>query len=320
MPTYASSAAVVKLNEDGTVTLVLGLTEMGQGTQTALAQMVAQELRIPIERVSVAWERNTDSAPYSWQTVASRGLFMDGRAVLSAVEDLKRKIKETASELLGFPPDALEIADGYVFVAREPDKRIPLAKIATAGILPDGRGIKGPILGYGTYTAEGLTFLDPETGQGRVALMWTFGAQGAEVEVDPETGELRILKVVTALDLGKAINPQLVKGQIYGGVVQGLGTAVMEEFIFDERGRLLNNNLTDYKIFRAQDIPDEFVPVLVENPQRNAPYGARGIGEHPTIAVAAAVANAIYDATGVDFFDLPMSRERIWKRLKEARS
>jgi CO/xanthine dehydrogenase Mo-binding subunit len=316
MPTYTSSAAIVKLNEDGTVTLSLGLTEMGQGTETAFAQMVAQKLKLSMEKVSVVRERNTDAAPYSWQTVASRGSFMDGNAVLGAVADLKRKIKETASELLGFPPESLEIADGHVFVMREPDKRLPLSKIALCGILPDGRGVRGPLLGYGYYTAEGLTFLDPETGQGRPALMWTFGAQGVEVEVDPETGDLRICRVVTALDLGKALNPQLVKGQIYGGVVQGLGTAIMEEFIFDEKGRLLNNNLTDYKILRTQDIPDEFIPILIENPQRNAPYGARGIGEHPTIGVAAALANAIYDATGVDFFDLPINRERLWRGLR----
>lgn len=316
MPSYTSSSAIVKLNEDGTVLLSLGLTEMGQGTETAFAQMVAQELKIPLEKVNVVRERNTDTAPYSWQTVASRGTFMDGNAVLRAVDDLKRKIKETASDLLGYPPESIAIADGYAFVAREPDKRVSLAQIATCGVLPDGRGVRGPLLGYGYYTAEGLTFLDPETGQGRPALMWTFGAQGAEVEVDPETGDLRILKVVTALDLGKALNPLLVKGQIYGGVVQGLGTTVMEEFIFDEKGRLLNNNLTDYKIFRTQDIPDKFVPILIENPQRNAPYGARGIGEHPTIGIAAAVANAIYDATGVDFFDLPITRERLWKGLK----
>ncbi|MEM3519110.1 MAG: xanthine dehydrogenase family protein molybdopterin-binding subunit [Candidatus Hadarchaeales archaeon] len=319
MPSYTSSSAIVKVNEDGTVVLSLGLTEMGQGTETAFAQMVAEGLGIPLEQVDVVRERNTDTSPYSWQTVASRGSFMDGNAVLMAIEDLKNKMKETASILLGVPVTGLEVGGGKVYVKREPEKSVSFATIATAGILPDGRGIKGPLLGYGYYTAEGLTFLDSETGQGRPALMWTFGAQGAEVEVDPETGDLRILKIVTALDLGKALNPLLVKGQIYGGVVQGLGTTMMEEFIFDEKGKLLNNNLTDYKIFRSQDIPEKFVPILIENPQRNAPYGARGIGEHPTIGVAAAVANAIYDAVGVDFFDLPLSRERIWKKLSRER-
>jgi CO/xanthine dehydrogenase Mo-binding subunit len=318
MPPFTSSSAILKLNEDGTVTLSISLTEMGQGTATAFAQMVAEGLQIPIEKVKVVNRQETDYTPYSWQTVASRGAFMDGNAVLRAIEDFKEQAKSTAAELLKVTEDKLTIADEKVFVEGELDKSVPLGAIATCGILPSGSGIKGPILGYGYYTAEGLTSLDPETGQGLPALMWTFGAQGAEVEIDTETGEVRVLKVITALDLGKALNPALARSQIYGGVIQGLGTTLIEEFVFDEKGVLLNNNLTDYKIFRAPDIPDEFVPILIENPQRNAPYGARGIGEHPTISVAPAVANAIYNATGVDFFDLPMSREKVWLRLSQA--
>jgi len=202
-------------------------------------------------------------------------------------------------------------------VPGRPDKSIPLAKLATAGVFPDGRGIGGPVLGYGMYTAEGLTNLDPETGQGLPSLMWTFGAQGAEVEVDPETGEVRVLKMVSAFDIGKSINPVILDGQVYGGIVQGIGSALTEEFIFNEKGALLNNNLTDYKICRAQDIPDEFVFIPIENPQHNAPYGVRGIGEHPRISIEPAIANAIHNATGVDLFEIPMSRERVWRALKQ---
>jgi CO/xanthine dehydrogenase Mo-binding subunit len=319
MPASTSSSALVKLNEDGTVTLSIGLTEMGQGTPTAFAQMVANELQIPMEKIKVINKRETDVVPYSWQTVASRGAFMDGNAVLNAVKDLKNQIKTTAAEMLHIQKRSLGIANGEVFALRQPEKSLSLAEIATAGILPNGRGIRGPLLGYGYFTAEGLTNLDPKTGQGLPALMWTFGAQGAEVEVDLETGDIHVLKIATALDLGKVLNPTLAKGQIYGGVVQSLGTALSEEYIFDEKGKLLNNNLTDYKIPRARDIPDEFVPIFIENPQRNAPYGARGIGEPAMISVGPAVANAIYDATDVNFYDLPMSREKVWKALRNKR-
>jgi CO/xanthine dehydrogenase Mo-binding subunit len=319
MPSFASSSAIAKLNEDGTVTLLVGSTEIGQGTPTAFVQMAAEELQIPVDRIKVVSKRETDYVPYSWQTVASRGAFMDGNAVLRAIEDLKQQVKATAAQVLGIPEGALEIADGRVFVAREPEKGLPLGAVATCGILPDGRGIRGPVVGYGYYTAEGLTNLDPETGQGLPALMWTFGAQGAQVEVDPETGEVRVLKVVTALDLGKTLNPSLVKGQVCGGTVQALGQALFEDFVFDGKGALLNNNLTDYKIPRAPDIPDEFVPIMIENPQSNAPYGARGIGEHTTISVQPAVANAIYDATGVEIYNLPMTRENVWKALKRGK-
>lgn len=317
MPAYTSSSALLKINEDGTVNLSISLTEMGQGTPTAFAQMVAEGLQIPIEKVKVNIERETDVGPYTWQTVASRGAFMDGNAVLNAIEDAKNQIKDIAAEILHFPKDSLEIAEGRVFVRRQPEKGLTLAEIATGGVLPSGSGIRGPVLGYGYYTAEGLTNLDPETGQGSPALMWTFGAQGAEVEIDPETGDVRVLKMVSAFDVGKTLNPMLARGQIFGGVIQAIGSAFTEEYIFDEKGKLLNNNLTDYKIPRAQDIPDEFVPIFIENPQENGPYGARGVGEHPLISVEPAIANAIRDATGVDIFDLPMSRERVWRALKE---
>lgn len=317
MPSYTSSSAILKLNEDGSVTLSISSIEMGQGTPTALAQMVAEELQMPIEKVKVVTKRETDFSPYSWQTVASRGLFMEGNATLDAVRKLKEQVKGTAAELLGVSKEELVVAEEKVFLLGKPDKSIPLSKLATAGIFPDGRGIGGPVLGYGMYTAEGLTNLDPETGQGFPALMWTFGAQGAEVEVDPETGEVRVLKMVSAFDIGKSINPVLLKGQVYGGIVQGVGSALTEEFIFNEKGVLLNNNLTDYKICRMQDIPDEFVFIPIENPQRNAPYGVRGIGEQPRISIEPAIANAIYDATNVDFFEIPMNRERVWRALKQ---
>ncbi len=317
MPSFTSSSVVLKLNEDGSVTLSISSTEMGQGTPTALAQMVAEELQMPIEKVKVVTKRETDFGPYSWQTVASRGLFMEGNATLDAIRKLKEQVKRTAAELLGVPKEKLVVADERVFVPGDPDKSLPLAKLATAGIFPDGRGIGGPVLGYGMYTAEGLTSLDPETGQGLPALMWTFGAQAAEVEVDPETGDVRVLKMVSAFDIGKSLNPILLKGQVYGGIVQGIGSALMEEFIFNEKGALLNNNLTDYKICRTQDIPDEFVFIPIENPQRNAPYGVRGIGEHPRISIEPAIANAIYDAAGVDLYEIPMNRERVWRALKQ---
>ncbi len=316
MPSYTSSSAILRLNEDGSATLSISSTEMGQGTPTALAQMIADGLQMPIEKIKVVTKRETDFGPYTWQTVASRGLFMEGNATLDAVRDLKERVKETASKLLGVAKSKLEVAEERVFVKGEPEKGMPLSKLAAAGILPDGRGTGGPILGYGVYTAENLTNLDPETGQGNPALKWTFGAQGVEVEVDPETGDVRVLKIASAFDLGKMINPLIVKGQAYGGIVQGIGSALMEEFIYDEKGELLNKNLTDYKICRVQDIPDEFVFIPIENPQKNAPHGARGIGEHPRISIEPAIANAVYDAVGVDMFEIPMNRERVWRAIR----
>ncbi|MBS3815166.1 MAG: xanthine dehydrogenase family protein molybdopterin-binding subunit [Hadesarchaea archaeon] len=318
MPANTSSSALVKMNQDGTVTLSVSTSQMGQGTVTSLSQMVAEELDISPEKIHVPNHTETDLSTYTWQTVGSRGMFMDGRAVLDAVEDAKNQLKEIASELLNVPKEELTISDGKV-VAKNEDKNLPFSEIALGGTYPSGGGFAGPVVGYGVYTAEGLSNLDPETGQGKPGLFWTVGARGAEVEVDPETADVRITKLVTSFDLGKAVNPKLVHGQIYGGSVQHLGSTISEEYIYDDEGRMLNNNLMDYKIPRALDIPDEFVNILIENPQENGPFGARGVGELGMISVAPAIGNAIYDAIEVNINDLPISRENLWKKFCEVK-
>ncbi|HEY8875135.1 MAG TPA: molybdopterin cofactor-binding domain-containing protein, partial [Desulfosporosinus sp.] len=183
--------------------------------------------------------------------------------------------------------------------------------IAMGYLYDNGNSIGGPIIGRGVYIAEGLTFLDPDKGQGLPALDWTFGAHGVELEVDVETGEVQVLKICSAFDVGKAINPKLCEGQIIGGVLQGLGSAFMEGFKFSAEGRLLNPSFMDYKIPTAQDIPTIVVPILIENPQADGPFGARGVGEHPMISVPSVIANALYDALGINFYELPLSPEKI---------
>lgn len=316
MPANTSSSAIVKLNQDGTVTLSTANSQMGQGTVTSLAQMAAESLDIPIEKVKVPNHSDTDLSPYTWQTVGSRGMFMDGNAVLDACEDAKSRMKEIASELLDVPKNDLVVANEKVS-EKGGDKEVSLSEIALGGTYPSGEGFAGPVLGYGMYTAEGLSNLDPDTGEGEPGLAWTTGARGALVEVDPDTADVRVLKLVTCLDLGKAVNPELVDGQIYGATVQHLGSTFTEEYIYDDEGRMLNNNLTDYKVPRAKDIPDEFVNIILENPQENGPFGARGIGEPAMIGVGPAVGNAVCDALDVEIYDLPISRENLWRNLSE---
>lgn len=316
IPANTSSSAIVKLNQDGTVTVSTANSQMGQGTVTSLAQMAAESLDIPYEKVKVPNHSDTDLSPYTWQTVGSRGMFMDGNAVIDACEDAKRQIKEIASELLDVSVEDLVVADEKVS-EKDGDREVPLSEIALGGTYPSGGGFAGPVLGYGMYTAEGLTNLDPETGKGAPGLSWTVGARGAVVEIDPETADVRVIDLITCLDLGKAVNPKLVDGQIYGATVQHLGSVFTEEYIYDDEGRMLNNNLTDYKIPRVKDIPEKFENIILENPQENGPFGARGIGEPAMIGVGPAVGNAVYDAIDVDVYDLPISRENLWKRLCE---
>jgi CO/xanthine dehydrogenase Mo-binding subunit len=173
------------------------------------------------------------------------------------------------------------------------------------------------VIGRGSYVPRGLTFLDPETGQGFPALVWTFGAQAVKVEIDLETGEVRTLKVASAFDIGKAINPLLVRGQVYGGMLQSLSIGLMEGYVYNPEGTMLNSNLTDYKIARASDMPEEHVVTLIENPQSDGPYGARGIGELTMLSIPAAIASGISAATGVQLRNLPMTPERVWTAVKE---
>lgn len=316
MPANTSSSAIVKLNQDGTVTVSVANSQMGQGTVTSLAQMAAESLDVPFEKVEVPNHSDTELSPYTWQTVGSRGMFMDGNAVIDACEDAKSQLKEIASELLDVPVEDLVVADEKVS-EKEGDKEVPLSEIALGGTYPSGGGFAGPVLGYGMYTAEGLTNLDPDTGQGEPGLDWTVGARGVVVEVDLETADVKVLNLITCLDLGRAVNPKLVDGQIYGGSVQHLGSVFTEEYIYDDGGDMLNNNLTDYKIPRAKEIPEEFNNIILENRQKDGPFGARGLGEPSMIGVGPAIGNAVYDAIGVNVYDLPISRENLWELLPE---
>ncbi|MEM3620354.1 MAG: xanthine dehydrogenase family protein molybdopterin-binding subunit [Nitrososphaerota archaeon] len=317
MPPNAASAAIIKLNEDGTILLSVGVTEIGQGTVTALAQIVAEELSVPVEKIKVVPFRHTDLTPYSWQTVASRNLFMEGRAVIRAARDAKEQILDIASQVLRTPKDDLVIEDEKVYVKGRPEWSIYLKDLAAGYVYPDGNTIGGPIIGRGYYVGSRLTYLDPETGQGYPALKWTFGAQAVEIELDEETGEVKILKIVSAFDVGKAVNPLLVEGQIIGGGVQSLSLGMWEEYRYDENGKMLNPNLTDYKIARAGDIPEEYEIVVIENPQKDGPYGARGVAELAMLSVPPAVANAIFHATGININNLPLTFENIWRALNK---
>jgi CO/xanthine dehydrogenase Mo-binding subunit len=317
MPPNAASSAIIKFNEDGSANLSIGVTEIGQGTTTSLAQIAAEELGMPIEKIRVVPERITDLTPYSWQTVASRNLFMEGRAVIAAAQDAREQIFEMATQALRVPKAELALENEMVFPKGQPEKGIPLQQFAMGYTYPNGTAIGGPVIGRGGYVPRGLTYLDPETGQGLPALKWTFGAQAVKVEVDAETGQVKTLKVASAFDIGKAINPLLVQGQVYGGVLQSLSIGLMEGYIYNQEGAMLNSNFTDYKIARASDMPDEHIVTIIENPQADGPYGARGIGELTMLSIPGAIASAIFDATGVQMINLPMTAESVWTAIKQ---
>jgi CO/xanthine dehydrogenase Mo-binding subunit len=311
MPSYTSTAAIMQMDEDGHVKIMIGAIDMGQGANTVMAQIAAEELDLPMDSVDVVWDVDTDKHPYDWNTVASKYTFMGGNAVRKASQNMIKQMKDIAAQVLRCHPDELAHGDGYIYHVHHTARRIPFKKLAMGYMYENGNGIGGPIIAHGVYMASGLTNPDPETGQGRPGLVWTFGAHGIEIEVDVETGEVHVLKITSAFDIGKVINKKLVDGQVLGGVVQGLGSALVEGYKFSPDAKLLNPSFTDNKIPTAKDIPDEIVPIYIENPQTDGPYGARGIGEHPMISVPSVIGNALYDALGINFFTLPMTPEKV---------
>jgi len=319
MPPNPGSSAIVRFNEDATVNVEIGAQELGQGAFTVAAQVAAQALGVPYEWVRVSAPVDTKYSPYEWQTVASRITWSMGNAVKAAAEDAKRQILEIVAEHWGEDPDDLDIKDGRV-ISYKSEEEQPLAKMVVYG-LPneDFEGWKGgPIVGHGKFMPTYITNLDFETGQGtRAVAHYTVGAQAVDLEVDTETGEIEILKIASAYDVGKAINPDLVLAQIEGGAVQGASSA-FEALQFDEEGRPLNPSFVDYRIMTSVDVPHEIVGDIVETPLEDGPWGARGVGEHVMVQTAPAIANAIHDAVGIRFSSLPLSAEKVFLALQQA--
>jgi carbon-monoxide dehydrogenase large subunit len=235
-----------------------------------------------------------------------------GNAVKRAAADAKKQLLEVAADQLEARPEDLEAKDGFVFVKGSTGSGIPIAAIRMGITYGKGK----PIIGSGTFAVPDATPLDPETGQGVYpTIFWLYGAQAVEVEVDPATGKVEVLKVAAAHDLGRVLNPLNCEQQIEGAVVTGVGTALMEELTLKD-GRVLNPNFRDYRIPTAMDSPP-VTSLFVEAPHQDGPFGAKGVGEPALAPTAPAIGNAVYDAIGVRIKDLPLTPEKILKALRE---
>ena len=295
------ASAVVMVNADGSVTLVTAAADDGQGNRTVLAQIAAEELGVEFERVSLP-PLDTSSAPLDGGTHASRQTYCGGIAVKRAAAQAKEALLGFAAKHLGADKEGLTIDRGIIYDRGNPQKCISLGALMRKIQIED-LALCQQIVGVSSGVAPSM----PPT----------FGAYFAEVEVDEETGQIRILKLIGAFDMGRAINPLNVEGQIAGGAVMGMGWALNEGLMLKD-GMVLNPNLLDYRVPTASDVP-EIEAVMVESHEPTGPFGAKGIGEATMIGVAPAVANAIYHATGVRIKELPITPEKVLKALHDSR-
>jgi len=304
-PTTGLSYSTVRFLADGSVLVFSGTSDMGQGARTIFAQIAAEELGVPLDRVAMVMG-DTSVVPYDQQTSASRSSVLMGNAVLNACRDIQRKIKAMASHLHDIDESEIVVDRGVVHL---PDRDLPIVDVLKAGL---GR-MGGELVGNG----ESRKQADPDHPLGGTALFFEFNCTACDVAVDPDTGETTVLRHVTVGDVGFALNPMQVTGQDEGAAVMGLGHALMEHLILDDEGRTRNLGAIDYRIPTSLDLPLELHSFIVENADGPGPYGVKGISEGSLLCTAPAVAAAVRDATGVVIRDLPLSPERVWRAMQE---
>ena len=302
--TPSTSAALLRVNPDGSCSVLTSTVEMGQGSKTIFAQMVMDAFGLPLEMVKIV-DPDTEITPYDLTTSSSRSTFSMGTAIVLACDDVKQQMRDAASKIIGVSVDTLEIVDGLVRARGLADRDLSFAQVISLGGL-------GTIVGRGTYTTKGG--LNPEDGQGIASVHWHQAAGAAEVEVDIETGKVEILRLQTSIYTGRTVNPVNAELQSEGSVIFGQGKAMLEEMIFDN-GQMVNANLADYMIPSLLDVPVDFDVELMESEDSEAE--AHGIGETTLPPIPPAIGNAIYNAVGVRSKYLPIVPEQILRGLKK---
>ena len=304
------SAAALMIHEDGSLTYRTGICEIGQGSPFGHAKIVAEIIGASIESIKIE-QPDTDTTPDSKPTHGSRGLMMGGTAAADAAIQLRERLVRVSADMLGCPEAQVELRDSQAYNRKKPSVKIPFAEIA------EQMHIRGENPGsYGFYTSP-RRFFDPETGLGHNYAVYTFAASVAEVEVDTETGQIEVTKIWPAMDVGKAIDPLIIDGQIHGAISHGIGFAIMENLQLRD-GVVTTTGFKDYVIPSALDTPEIDDTIIVEEAYKHAAFGAKGVGEPSIISIVPAVVNAISHATGIRFNTIPITPDRMHKALKEA--
>jgi carbon-monoxide dehydrogenase large subunit len=312
-----TSNAGVTVNAQGEVTVFAGTVEIGQGCNTILSQVAAEELKVPMERVRMH-QLDTDVIPYDASTTSSRSTYHMGNAVRGAAIHAREQIMEAASPMLEAKVQDLTCSDGKVFLKEQPQQALTIGEVVKRKL-----GIHGLVRGDASYTYEIGKDLDLETGHSdHASAFYMYATQAAEVMVDEESGRVRLLRMSAAHDVGKAINPLNCVAQIEGGVAMGIGSALHEEMIIDKTGKVRNPSFLDYHLVTSLDVPP-MIPIIVECAEPEGPYGAKGLGEPGLAPTPAAIGNAVAEALGVRVYDLPLKPENIYwaiqnKKKKDA--
>jgi carbon-monoxide dehydrogenase large subunit len=312
-PTPTSSTCFIKVNQDADVTVICTAPETGGGVKTIISQVAAEAIGVPLASVSVT-HPDTLITPYNDAVAGSRSTYHMGNCVLMAAQDVRRKILELAGDVLKIEPSRLTLSEGKI-IEQGAGERLTLKALLAQKYGPTGMEILGEAHFNPSDSAllaanPGLKGLDSRMS----SIFWMFATHAAEVEVDTETGVVKVLRVVAAHDVGRAINPVTCEQQIEGSVLMGLSNTLFEEFKM-EKGRILNDRLADYKLVTTLDMP-EMTPIIIESAHAEGPFGAKGVGEPAAAATAPAIANAIFDAVGIRIKDLPITPEKVLAALK----
>ncbi|MFC1866789.1 xanthine dehydrogenase family protein molybdopterin-binding subunit [Thermodesulfobacteriota bacterium] len=305
---FGGSRVVIRVDGDGLVYVLSGEGESGQGAETTLAMIVAEELGVPLELVRVL-PLDSQIHPLGLGAFSSRVTLLAGNAAIMAAQDVREKVLRIASGILKCDPMDLQIEEGIVYGAKDPVEELPLSEVLSVA----NREGKIPLTGEGIFDFKGDD-LNPDTLYGDMSSAYSFAAHIAEVEVDPDTGFITVKKYTAAHDVGKVLNLTGAEGQVEGGVVHGIGYAIMEEAL-RKRGKIINPNFMDYKLPKATTIP-EIKTIFIESDDPVGPFGAKGLGEEVSVPVAPAIANAIYDAIGIRIKECPITPEKILRELK----
>ncbi|MFM9277551.1 xanthine dehydrogenase family protein molybdopterin-binding subunit [Paenibacillus jiagnxiensis] len=308
----ASSGAIISFNSDGSLNLETGVVEVGTGTKTVLAQMLAERMKMSADKIHVKFKVNTEISPEHWKTVGSRGTFLAGRAVLKAADDAIRQLLSIAACVLRADPDDLELGWEHVYVRADPSVNVKVKDICYGYKYPNGNSIGGQIIGRGHYIQRRMNHINPVTGEGTPGPEWNVGAQAVEIELDTRDYSYKLLKAISVNDAGKVLNPKGALGQVMGAMSMGLSFANRETYLFSDSGVVYNPTLRDYPLIRYSENP-EYVVEFIENPCLDGPFGSRALGEHGLIGMPAALASALSRAAEVQLNQLPLFPETIWR-------